>query len=76
MTDATPAGGSGRPLPRGDVLLVTWTVDEGHALSRVLTPGKDSHNDYLPDPSDRDPVYSRHGAAAGSRPAIGQEPLR
>src|ERR1700730_14095386 len=30
-----------------DVLLVTWTVDEGHALSRVLTPGKDSHNDYL-----------------------------
>ena len=31
-----------------DVLLVTWTVDEGHALSRVLTPGKDSHNDYLP----------------------------
>jgi len=28
-------------------LLVTWTVDEGHALSRVLTPGKDSRNDYL-----------------------------
>jgi len=27
-------------------LLVTWTLDEGHALSRVLTPGKDSHNDY------------------------------
>jgi purine-nucleoside phosphorylase len=23
-------------------------VDEGHALSRVLTPGKDSRNDYLP----------------------------
>ena len=36
-----------RPLPRADVLVVTWTVDEGHALSRVLTPGKDSHNDYL-----------------------------
>jgi nucleoside phosphorylase len=35
------------PLPRADVLVVTWTVDEGHALSRVLTPGKDSHNDYL-----------------------------
>jgi hypothetical protein len=34
-------------LPRADVLVVTWTVDEGHALSRVLTPGKDSHNDYL-----------------------------
>src|SRR5256885_9461280 len=27
------------PLPTADVLLVTWTVDEGHALSRVLTPG-------------------------------------
>jgi hypothetical protein len=30
------------------VLLVTWTVDEGHALSRVLTPGKDSRDDYRP----------------------------
>jgi nucleoside phosphorylase len=29
------------------VLIVTWTVDEGHALSRVLTPGKDSRNDYV-----------------------------
>jgi len=29
------------------VLVVTWTVDEGHALSRVLTPGKDSRNDYV-----------------------------
>lgn len=27
---------------------MTWTVNEGHALSRVLTPGKDSHNDYVP----------------------------
>jgi len=42
-----PAGGN-KPLPRADVLVVTWTVDEGHALSRVLTPGKDSHNDYVP----------------------------
>jgi hypothetical protein len=40
-------GGSGQPLPRADVLVVTWTVDEGHALSRVLTPGKDSRNDYV-----------------------------
>jgi len=38
----------GDPLPRADVLIVTWTVDEGHALSRVLTPGKDSRNDYVP----------------------------
>ncbi len=29
------------------MLVVTWTVDEAHALSRVLTPGKDSHNDYV-----------------------------
>ena len=47
-TAAASGGRSGGPLPRADVLIVTWTVDEGHALSRVLTPGKDSHNDYLP----------------------------
>ena len=34
---------SGESLPPGDVLIVTWTTDEGHALSRVLTPGFDSH---------------------------------
>ncbi|MEO8627933.1 MAG: hypothetical protein ABI612_07500 [Betaproteobacteria bacterium] len=47
-TGAAPRGRAGSPLPRADVLLVTWTVDEGHALSRVLTPGKDSRNDYRP----------------------------
>jgi nucleoside phosphorylase len=26
---------------------VTWTVDEGHALSRVLTPGFDSRDDWV-----------------------------
>jgi nucleoside phosphorylase len=41
-----PGSGAG-PLPRADVLVVTWTMDEGHALSRVLTPGKDSDNDYV-----------------------------
>ena len=45
-TGPTPGGSSSGPLPRADVLVVTWTVDEGHALSRVLTPGKDSRNDY------------------------------
>ncbi len=45
-TGATPGGSAAGPLPRADVLVVTWTVDEGHALSRVLTPGKDSRNDY------------------------------
>ena len=39
-TGPKPSGGAG-PLPRADALVVTWTVDEGHALSRVLTPGKD-----------------------------------
>jgi hypothetical protein len=46
-TGPKPAGDGSGPLPKADVLLVTWTVDEGHALSRVLTPGKDSRNDYL-----------------------------
>src|SRR2546423_32493 len=30
--------GAGEPLPNADVLVVTWTMDEGHALSRVLSP--------------------------------------
>ena len=47
QTDSRPLKGRAGALPRADVLVVTWTVDEGHALSRVLTPGKDSHNDYL-----------------------------
>jgi hypothetical protein len=46
-TGGTPASSGDSALPRADVLVVTWTVDEGHALSRVLTPGKDSRNDYL-----------------------------
>jgi purine-nucleoside phosphorylase len=41
-------GRRGSALPRADVLVVTWTVDEGHTLSRVLTPGKDSRNDFVP----------------------------
>jgi nucleoside phosphorylase len=47
-TDKAAPAGSGGGLPIADVLVVTWTVDEGHALSRVLTPGKDSRNDYRP----------------------------
>ena len=47
-TDKTARKGKGGRLPIADVLVVTWTVDEGHALSRVLTPGKDSRNDYVP----------------------------
>ena len=47
-TDKAAPAGPGGGLPTADVLVVTWTVDEGHALSRVLTPGKDSRNDYRP----------------------------
>lgn len=47
-TGGKPTGSPDSPLPHADVLVVTWTVDEGHALSRVLTPGKDSRNDYVP----------------------------
>lgn len=47
-TDTVARKGKQGRLPEADVLVVTWTVDEGHATSRVLTPGKDSSNDYLP----------------------------
>ena len=41
-TGPKPPGSGDGPLPRADVLVVTWTVDEGHALSRVLTvPAED-----------------------------------
>lgn len=42
------AAPEGESLPSADVLIVTWTMDEGHALSRVLTPGFDSRNDWMP----------------------------
>jgi nucleoside phosphorylase len=45
MPGTKPRGAS---LPQADVLIVTWTVDEGHALSRVLTPGFDSRDDWKP----------------------------
>ncbi|MGA8251299.1 MAG: hypothetical protein WB989_11885 [Mycobacterium sp.] len=48
VTDGKPSGSGTGPLPRADALVVTWTMDEGHALSRVLTPGKDSRDDYVP----------------------------
>src|SRR5262249_7544877 len=45
-TDKSAGTGAGGSLPTADVLVVTWTVGEGHALTRVLTPGKDSQIDY------------------------------
>jgi len=58
-TDKTARKGQGGRLPNADVLVVTWTVDEGHALSRVLTPGKDSRDDYRP--------YTRNFAAIAKK---------
>jgi Phosphorylase superfamily len=39
-----PAGQSptGDSLPQADILIVTWTVEEGSALAHVLTPGCES----------------------------------
>jgi hypothetical protein len=48
VADSKARMGTAGALPRADVLVVTWTVDEGHALSRVLTPGRDSQADYKP----------------------------
>lgn len=45
--DLTPQPGAhapaGESLPEADVLIVTWTVEEGRALAHVLTPGHESH---------------------------------
>ena len=42
----SPPPGEGLALPKCNVLVVTWTMDEGHALARVLTPGFDSRDDW------------------------------
>jgi len=35
----SPAPNSSDRLPKADVVVITWTVDEGDALANVLTPG-------------------------------------
>lgn len=62
-TPLAPAAGTGLPLPRGDVLMVTWTMDEGHALARVLTPGADSRDDWRP--------YTKNFAAIAADMRVG-----
>src|SRR6266550_6017310 len=57
----------GNSLPKSDVLIVTWTVEEGHALSKVMTPGKDSHDDWKP---------YRKNFAALSREMLPRSPAR
>jgi len=54
-----------QPLPRADVVVVTWTVAEGQALADVLTPGMPSTswkpyahrwNDFAPQLTSRSPA--------------------
>lgn len=68
-TDKTARKGKNGALPAADVLVVTWTVDEGHALSRVLTPGKDSHNDYIPYTHNYDKISKKMRAGCPARNA-------
>jgi nucleoside phosphorylase len=63
------AGRSNGPLPKGDILLVTWTVDEGHALSRVLTPGFDSKNDWKSYTHNMKRLFKKFRAACPARNA-------
>jgi hypothetical protein len=69
VTGKTPGGKTGGPLPKADVLVVTWTVDEGHALSRVITPGKDSRNDYIPYTHNWDKLSSKFRPGCPARSA-------
>jgi nucleoside phosphorylase len=59
---------TGSKLPRCDVLMVTWTVDEAHALSRVLTPGFDSRDQWVP--------YARNFGAITARMRAGAPALQ
>ncbi len=59
----------GESLPRGDVLVVTWTVDEGHALSRVLSPGFDSHTSWKPYVKNFDAIAAHMRAGCPAREA-------
>jgi nucleoside phosphorylase len=66
-TDKTARKGKNGALPAAEVLVVTWTVDEGHALSRVLTPGKDSRNDYVPYTHNYDQISKKMRAGCPAR---------
>jgi nucleoside phosphorylase len=59
----------GESLPDADVLIVTWTVDEGHALSRVLTPGFDSKDDWKPYTKNFDAISADMRAGCPARNA-------
>ena len=58
---------TGESLPEADVLIVTWTVDKGRALSRVLTPGHDSHDDWKPYTKNFDTIAAEMRAGCPAR---------
>jgi nucleoside phosphorylase len=60
---------TGESLPSGDALVVTWTVDEGHALSRVLSPGFDSQTDWEPYTKNFDQIAQKMRAGSPARDA-------
>jgi nucleoside phosphorylase len=60
---------TGESLPPGDALVVTWTVDEGHALSRVLSPGFDSQSDWQPYTKNFDQIAQKMRADSPAREA-------
>ncbi len=66
VVGSEPAGES---LPRSDVLIVTWTVDEGHALSQVMTPGVDSKSGWKPYTKNFDVISKTMSAGCPARQA-------
>jgi hypothetical protein len=65
----TPVPDPGDALPRADVVVITWTVDELAGLARVLTPGvgADRWHRYTRHFSDYQDKIRPHAPAATSR---------
>ena len=70
-----------QPLPRADVVVVTWTVAEGQALADALTPGVPSTtwkpyahrwDDYVPQLTTRSPARRAGCLGYVARTKIGQ----
>ncbi len=69
-----------QPLPRADVVVLTWTVAEGQALADVLTPGMPSTtwkpyahrwNDFVPQLTTRSPARQAGCLGYVARTTIG-----
>jgi nucleoside phosphorylase len=68
-TPQTPPMDPQAPLPSADVLVVTWTVAEAHALSDVFTPGQKA----TPAPGENVTGWTayRHNWRSRFRPLVG-----